>query len=43
LRLTSGGGDSAGPSIAVSGRAVHVVWIDRRDGNSEVYYKRKSR
>lgn len=28
------------PSVSVSGQAVHVVWVDTRDGNSEIYYKR---
>jgi myo-inositol-hexaphosphate 3-phosphohydrolase len=26
--------------VAISGQAVHVVWSDMRDGNSEIYYKR---
>ena len=28
------------PSIALSGTAIHVFWVDRRDGNDEIYYKR---
>lgn len=39
-RLTFSGGESAHPSIAMSGQAVHVFWQDQRDGNWEVYYKR---
>ncbi len=31
---------SVQPSVAVSGSAVHVVWKDNRDSNSEIYYKR---
>lgn len=27
------------PSVAVTGAVVHVVWMDYRDGNSEIYYK----
>ncbi len=28
------------PSIAVYGSNIHIVWIDGRDGNPEIYYKR---
>ncbi|MBS4015202.1 MAG: exo-alpha-sialidase [Candidatus Latescibacteria bacterium] len=28
------------PSIAVAGTKVHLIWIDNRDGNWEIYYKR---
>jgi len=28
------------PFVSASGSAVHVVWMDNRDGNSEIYYKR---
>ncbi|MEI6749029.1 MAG: exo-alpha-sialidase [Bacteroidota bacterium] len=38
-RLTTNTSDSWNPSIAVNGSAVHVVWEDERQGNSEVYYK----
>jgi hypothetical protein len=31
---------STNPSIAVEGKVVHVVWVDYRDRNSEIYYKR---
>jgi len=27
------------PSIATSNSRLHLVWYDRRDGNSEIYYK----
>jgi hypothetical protein len=39
-RLTNSSGDSFGPSLAVSGSAVHVAWYDKRDGDLEIYYKR---
>ncbi len=39
-RLTNAPGDSFHPTVAVNGGAVHVVWFDNRDGNSEIYYKR---
>jgi hypothetical protein len=39
IRLTNEPGFSLIPSIAVSGSIVHIVWIDTRDGNFEVYYK----
>jgi DNA-binding transcriptional ArsR family regulator len=29
---------SGGSSIGVEGEVVHVVWMDERDGNSEIYY-----
>jgi len=43
VRLTMAHGDSELPSVAVSGHAVHVAWIDRRSGDPELYYKRKER
>jgi hypothetical protein len=43
VRLTVAPGDSELPSVAVSGHAVHVAWIDRRSGEPELYYKRKER
>jgi hypothetical protein len=39
-RLTNNSAYSGGPSVAVSGSTVHVVWCDYRDGNDEIYYKR---
>jgi hypothetical protein len=39
-QLTNFPGTSWSPSIALSGTGLHVVWMDDRDGNSEVYYKR---
>ncbi len=39
-RLTYAPNGSTSPSVALSGSAVHVVWYDYRDGNSEIYYKR---
>jgi len=41
-RLTNDPALSLLPNITVSGIAVHVVWIDRRDGNSEIYHKHSS-
>lgn len=38
-RLTFDGGSSFSASLSVSGAAVHMTWIDDRDGNFEVYYK----
>ena len=40
LRLTNDPGASNIPSINISGSALHVVWQDNRDGNTEIYYKR---
>ncbi len=39
-RLTIDTAQSWNTSVAVSGSAVHVVWIDNRNGNWEIYYKR---
>ena len=41
-RLTNFVGNSSYPSITVSGSVVHIVWMDDRDGNTEIYYKRSS-
>ncbi len=30
---------TSNPCVALSGPAVHVVWMDRRDGNGEIYYR----
>lgn len=38
-RLTNNSAYSLNPTIAISGSNIHVVWIDERDGNYEVYYK----
>lgn len=29
-------------SVSVSGSSVHLVWLDYRDGNGEIYYKRST-
>jgi uncharacterized repeat protein (TIGR01451 family) len=41
-RLTNAAGASELPSVALAGAAVHVVWRDDRDGNSEIYYMRST-
>jgi hypothetical protein len=41
-RLTNNGSPSEYPSVATTGAAVHVVWVDYRDGNSEIYHKRST-
>jgi hypothetical protein len=41
-RLTNDTSGSYFPSLAVSGPVVHVVWMDGRDGNWEIYYKRST-
>jgi hypothetical protein len=38
-RLTNNTSYSEGPSVAVLGSVVHIVWYDYRDGNNEIYYK----
>jgi len=39
-RLTNSPGYSTNPGVSVTGKAVHVMWVDFRDGNPEIYYKR---
>ena len=41
-QLTSNNGSSMYAAIAVLGPNVHVVWVDGRDGNDEIYYKRST-
>ena len=41
-RLTFQSQESAGPSIAVSGNKVCIVWHDTRDSNYEIYFKSSS-
>ncbi len=38
-RLTNAGGNSLRTFSTVNGTKVHVVWMDERDGNWEIYYK----
>jgi len=40
IRLTNDAAVSMFPFVTASNSAVHVVWQDYRDGNSEIYYKR---
>ncbi|MFN2501735.1 MAG: exo-alpha-sialidase [Pyrinomonadaceae bacterium] len=39
-RLTNNAAASQLTSVTVSGSVVHVVWVDFRDGDREIYYKR---
>jgi hypothetical protein len=41
-RLTNNPAVSYYPCVSVSGSIVHVAWIDARDGNYEIYYKRST-
>jgi hypothetical protein len=41
-RLTNDPADSFSASVSVSGSVVHVTWVDNRDGNYEIYYKRST-
>jgi len=41
-RLTNDSAWSRKSSVTVSGSVVHVVWVDTRDGNPEIYYKRST-
>ncbi|RKX68878.1 hypothetical protein DRP53_09805 [candidate division WOR-3 bacterium] len=40
LRLTNSSGTSQWPSIALADTMLNLVWMDDRDGNWEIYYKR---
>ncbi|MHC1777166.1 MAG: exo-alpha-sialidase [Lentimicrobium sp.] len=40
LPLTTDPSDSFLPSICANGPVLHVAWRDKRDDNSEIYYKR---
>ncbi len=40
IRLTNNSAESKDASVSVSDSVVHVAWIDNRDGNPELYYKR---
>ena len=42
IRLTNDPAVSNWSSIAAAGSAVHIVWVDYRDENSEIYYKRSA-
>ncbi|MCX6162606.1 MAG: T9SS type A sorting domain-containing protein [Ignavibacteriae bacterium] len=39
-RLTNNSSVSTQTSISISGSVIHVIWVDLRDGNQEIYYKR---
>ncbi|MEO7324427.1 MAG: sialidase family protein, partial [Dokdonella sp.] len=39
---TGAAGDSSTPLLAVSANDVHVLWIDRRGGSFQVYYRRRA-
>jgi len=39
IRLTDCGGTSKSPCICASTSYIHVIWVDDRDGNYEIYYK----
>ncbi len=41
-RLTNDPGNSAVPAITVVGTFVHIAWVDNRNGNAEIYYKRST-
>ena len=41
-RLTNDTAISQFPSISLSGAVVNVIWLDSRDGNTEIYYKRSA-
>ena len=41
-RLSINFANSYTPSVSVSGLVVHLVWVDDRDGNPEIYYKRST-
>ncbi|MFH0885164.1 MAG: hypothetical protein V1861_05640, partial [Candidatus Micrarchaeota archaeon] len=40
IRLTNASGDSTSSSISAFGNNVYVVWVDARDGDGDIYFKR---
>jgi len=42
VRLTNDSALSNHPSLSSSGPWVYVVWVEQRDGNPEIYFKRSS-
>lgn len=42
IRLTNDPEYSSVPCISALNSVVHVVWLEARDGNSEIYYKRST-
>ncbi|MFQ5883959.1 MAG: exo-alpha-sialidase [Thermoplasmata archaeon] len=40
IRLTYYDGASVQPKIEVSGRYIHLVWLDKRYGDGKIFYKR---
>ncbi len=42
IRLTVDASISEVPSITCSSSSVHIAWLDLRDGNNEIYYKRST-
>jgi hypothetical protein len=41
-RLTNNSRGSSSPSVSVSGQAVHIVWVDQRNVDFEIFYKRST-
>lgn len=41
-RLTTDPAVSAIPTVTVLGTFVHITWVDFRNGNPEIYYKRST-
>lgn len=41
-RLTFDPAYSSEPSVSAINSIVHIIWNDKRDGNSEIYYKRST-
>jgi len=42
VRLTNDPASSFFPVISASGTDLHVAWVDERNGNNEIYYKRST-
>ncbi|MEW6621454.1 MAG: hypothetical protein AB1422_19330 [bacterium] len=40
VRLTNNSAPSYDPAITSDANGIHIVWMDKRDGNWEIYYKR---
>ena len=42
VKLVNDPAGSSFPDIVTDSNGIHVVWVDYRDGNSEIYYKKSS-
>jgi len=39
-KITNGSGVSCSPKIIANGETLHLIWVNKSDGNPEIYYKK---